>query len=94
MEEITRHLSEYAIAADVAEKRLGMSSMEIHYTKFLGKYMPKEMRTIATKMYRAASKFAQSAKEADTNRRLNRAFAELSQVMKQCVTCHMDYRIH
>lgn len=96
LEEITRHLSNYNYgkAADVAEKRLGMSSVEIHYTRYLGKYMPKEMSSIATKMHRAASRFALSAKNAEHDGGLNRAFAALSEVMEQCVACHTTFRIH
>ncbi len=94
LEEITLLLAEskYVQAADTAEIRLGMSSVEIHYQKFVGKYMPKGMRIIGRKMHKAASDFALSAREAEQDRGLNRAFAALSQVMKQCVACHELYR--
>lgn len=96
LQEITLHLSDssYEKAADVAEKRLGMSSVEIHYAKFLGKYMPEEMRLIGTKMHEAASRFAVSARNAKQIGGLNRAFASLSEVMNQCVNCHTAYRVH
>jgi hypothetical protein len=94
LEEITLLLAEskYVEAADTAEKRLGMSSVEIHYQKFVGKYMPKGMRHIGRQMHQAASDFALSAREAEKEGGLNRAFAALSQVMKQCVACHELYR--
>jgi len=94
LEEITLLLAEskYVQAADTAEKRLGMSSVEIHYQKFVGKYMPKGMRNIGMQMHEAASSFALSAREAEKDGGLNRAFAALSQVMKQCVACHDLYR--
>lgn len=94
LEKITHLLSEsnYAEAADTAEKNLGMSSVEIHYKRFVGKYMPKGMRNISKEMHKAASDFALSAREAEKDGGLNRAFAALSQVMKQCVACHDLYR--
>ncbi len=94
LEEITFFLakSNYLEAADTAEKRLGMSSVEIHYQKHVGKYMPKGMRNIGRQMHQAASDFALSAKEAEKDGGLNKALIALSQVMKQCVACHDLYR--
>ncbi|MDX2506949.1 MAG: hypothetical protein QNL62_21085 [Gammaproteobacteria bacterium] len=94
LEEITLLLSEdkYVEAADTAEKNLGMTSVEIHYQKFIGKYMPKGMRNIGRQMHEAASDFALSAREAEKDGSVNRAIAALSQVMKQCVACHNAYR--
>lgn len=94
LEEITLLLAEakYVQAADTAEKRLGMSSVEIHYQKFVGKYMPKGMRGIGRQMHEAASDFALSAREAEKDGDLNRTLTDLSQVMKQCVACHDVYR--
>lgn len=94
LEDITLLLSEsnYVDAADTAEKRLGMSTVEIHYKKHVGKYMPKGMRDIGSQMHKAASDFAISAREAEKDGGLNKAFAALSQVMKQCVACHDLYR--
>lgn len=67
LEEITLFLAEskYIQASDTAENRLGMSSVEIHYQKHMGKYMPKGMRDISRKMHEAASEFALSAREAE-----------------------------
>lgn len=94
LEEITLLLAEskYVEAADTAEKRLGMYTVEIHYQKFMGKYMPKGMRNIGRQMHEAASDFALSAREAEKDGGLNKAFAALSQVMKQCVACHDLYQ--
>ncbi len=96
LEEITLLLAEskYAQAADTAENNLGMSSAELHYKKFVGKYMPKGMRNIGTQMHKAASDFALSAREAEKDGGLNRnrVLTALSQVMKQCVACHDFYR--
>jgi len=84
--------SKYVEAADMAEKRLGMSTMEIHYQKFVGKYLPKGMRKISKQMHNAASDFAVSVREAEKDRDLNQAFSALSQVMNQCVACHDLYK--
>ena len=94
LEEITLLLAEskYIEAADTAEIRLGMSSVEIHYQKFVGKYMPKGMRKIGRQMHKAASDFALSAREAEKDRGLNKALSALSQVMNQCVACHELYK--
>ena len=94
LERITFLLSEYkyAEAADMAEKHLGMSSVEIHYQKFVGKYLPKGMRQISKQMHQAATDFALSARETKQKEDLNKAFASLSQVMKQCVACHKLYK--
>ena len=45
LEEITRSLAnqQYDEAAEIAENRLGMSSMSLHGASHLGKFMPKEM---------------------------------------------------
>jgi len=94
LEKITHLLAEsnYVEAADTAEKNLGMSSVEIHYQKFVGKYLPKGMRQISRQMHQAATDFALSAREAEKDGDLNKALAALSQVMKQCVACHKLYK--
>jgi len=96
LEEITRYLanSEYEQAADVAEKRLGMSSLELHGASHMGKFMPKEMGAIGTQMHQAASRFAISARDAELDGGLHKAFSALSEVMQQCVACHSSYRVH
>ncbi|MCU7834211.1 MAG: hypothetical protein KZQ83_03070 [gamma proteobacterium symbiont of Taylorina sp.] len=86
--------SKYAEAADMAENNLGMSSMEIHFKKFVGKYLPKGMRKISKQMHKAASDFALSARETEKDGDVNRSFSALSQVMNQCVACHDLYRVN
>ena len=96
LEEITRYLAnqQYDEAAEVAENRLGMSSMDLHGASHLGKFMPKEMGAIGTNMHRAASRFALAAKDAEVEGGLNKAFSALSEVMQQCVACHSGYKVH
>lgn len=96
LQEITAYLAsaEYDQAADVAESRLGMSSMALHGAAHMAKIMPAEMAAIGTEMHRAASRFALSARDADIDGGLAKAFGALSEVMQQCVACHSAYRVH
>ena len=96
LEEITRNLAtqKYDAASEIAENRLGMSSMGLHGASHMGKFMPKEMRAIGTNMHRAASRFALTAKDAELEGGLNKAFSALSEVMQQCVACHKGYKVH
>jgi len=85
---------QYDEAAEIAENRLGMSSLELHGASHLGKFMPKEMGAIGTNMHRAASRFALAAREAELEGGLGKAFSALSEVMQQCVACHSGYKVH
>lgn len=77
-------------AADMAESRLGMSSLASHNAAHMAPYMPKAMQEIGTEMHHAASRFAMTANEGD----LARALADLSKVTEQCVACHASFRIN
>jgi cytochrome c556 len=76
-------------AADIAEQRIGMSSLVSHNAAHMAPYMPKGMQDIGTEMHHAASRFALKAKEGD----LPHALDALSQVTQQCVACHQSYRV-
>ncbi len=96
LQTITRQLSdgEYDAAADIAEQRLGMSSIQSHGASHMAPYMPEGMRAAGTAMHQAASRFAVAARSAEVEGGLSRAFGALSEVMAQCVACHSAYRIH
>lgn len=96
LQTITIQLSaqQYDEAANTAEQRLGMSSLESHGAKQMGKLMPEEMGAIGTRMHRAASRFAITARDAAVDGGLEKAFGALSEVMQQCVACHAAYKIH
>jgi hypothetical protein len=96
LETITRLLSEqrYDEAAEVAEARLGMTSMQAHGAAHMAPFMPEGMRTIGTAMHRAASRFAVAARDAEVSGHLGAAFGGLSLVMQQCIACHSGYRVH
>ena len=76
-------------AAEIAEQRLGMSSLESHGASHMAKFMPEGMRHAGTGMHRAASRFALKAQEGE----LLPAYKMLSEVTSACVTCHTGYRI-
>ena len=52
-------------AAEIAEQRLGMSSLESHGASHMAKFMPEGMRHAGTSMHRAASRFALKAQEGE-----------------------------
>jgi hypothetical protein len=96
LQTITQQLStqQYDAAADTAEERLGMSSMDSHGASHMGKLMPKAMGAIGSEMHHAASRFAVTARDAAVDGGLEKAFGALSKVMQQCVACHAAYKIH
>jgi cytochrome c556 len=86
--------SQYARAADIAEHRLGMSSLDEHGASHMAGFMPKEMQAIGTEMHHAASRFAVSVRNAEVNGDLRPAMTDLAKVSRQCVACHAGFRIH
>jgi hypothetical protein len=76
-------------AADVAESRLGMSSLDKHGASHLAKFMPEPMQELGTNMHRAASQFAIVAQEGSALP----AYRALQKVTASCVACHASYRI-
>ena len=76
-------------AAEIAEQRLGMSSLEKHGASHLAEYMPQGMREAGTRMHKAASRLALKAQEGEALP----AYKVLSEVTSACVACHMGYRI-
>ncbi|HWR87187.1 MAG TPA: hypothetical protein VN277_02075 [Acidiferrobacterales bacterium] len=83
----------YNQAADVAEQRIGMSSLQSHGASHMAPYMPKAMQDIGTNMHRAASRFARTAQEAAVNNDLPRALGALGELTQQCVACHASFKL-
>ncbi len=75
--------------ADVAESRLGMSSLESHGASHMAGFMPEKMQKTGTQMHRAASRFAIAAQGRD----LMEAYRALPDLTSSCVACHTDFRI-
>lgn len=92
LNEIIGYLAESNLnaAADVAEIRMGKSSMGKHRATGMGpgRFMPLEMRNIGWGMHEAATEFSQVAKKGD----LKNAYSALQKVSSACVACHYSYR--
>ena len=80
-------------ASELAERRLGMSSLDMHGAHEVAMYMPKGMQDAGTTMHRTASRFAITAKDASASGDLRPALAALANLNQTCVACHAAYRI-
>lgn len=80
-------------ASELAEGRLGMSSLEMHGAHEVAKFMPKGMQDAGAAMHHAASQFALVANDASVTRDLKSALAALSKLNQTCVACHAAYRL-
>ena len=84
---------EFEQAAQIAEQRLGMTSLERHGAHAVGPFMPEAMRMTGTAMHRAASQFAVTASDASATGEVKPALAALARVTAQCVACHEGFRV-
>jgi hypothetical protein len=84
---------EYDKAGDIAEHRLGMSSLVLHGAHEVAKYMPKGMQDAGTAMHRNASRFALASRDAGATGDVKPALAALASMTAQCVACHSGYRV-
>jgi len=83
-------------ASQIAEKRLGMSSLSLHGAAHLAKYMPEGMRAIGTQMHKSASRFVIAAKNAELSpdrEALHATYGALKEVTDNCIACHAAYRL-
>lgn len=83
-------------AGEIAEQRIGMSSLELHGAGHMAPYMPQPMRDIGTSLHRAASRFAIAAQDADIEQSYaaqQRVFGALGDITASCNACHAAYRI-
>jgi hypothetical protein len=83
----------YDKAADIAETRLGMSSLPVHGAREVAPYMPQGMQDAGTAMHRSASRFAVSLQETAITHELQKPLGELAQLTASCVACHAAYRL-
>jgi len=79
-------------AANLAERRLGMTSLDAHGAADLAPHLPKSMQDIGTQMHRAASRFAITVQNASVGGDVRPALGALGEVMQRCVACHAAYR--
>jgi hypothetical protein len=87
-------LGDFDRAADIAEQRLGMSSLQLHGAHDVVRFMPRAMQDAGTAMHRAASQFATAAKDASVTGDLKLLFGALARVNQTCVACHAGFRLH
>ncbi len=80
-------------AAEVSERRLGMSSLQTHGAHEVAKYMPQGMQEAGSAMHRSASRFAVAAQDGAATGDLKPALAALAEVTARCVACHAGYRL-
>jgi hypothetical protein len=98
LDEILGELAEGNVdaASEIAEARLGMSSLSLHGAEHLAQFMPKEMGAIGTQMHRAASRFVIAAQNAEMNPGLeaqHKVYRALQEITENCNACHQGYRI-
>jgi hypothetical protein len=86
--------SQFDQASDIAEQRLGMSSLKLHGAHEVAKFMPEGMQDSGRAMHRSASQFATIAKDTSVTGDLRPALAALAKVNQTCVACHAGYRLH
>lgn len=93
--EIQDHLARgaYDKASDIAEQRLGMSSLGLHGAHDVAPFMPPGMQAAGAAMHRSASQFAIVAKDSSVTGDLKASLAALAEVSQTCVACHAAYRI-
>ncbi len=91
--QLLAHLAaaEFEEASQLAEARLGKSSMGKHRGTGLGpgRFMPPEMHQLGRSMHESASEFATTVKEGDAPA----AYAALQRVSSFCVACHVSFRV-
>ena len=80
-------------AGDIAEQRLGMSSLRLHGAAEVAAFMPQGMQDAGTAMHKAASRFALEAQNAGVTGELKPALKALGETMAACVGCHAGYRL-
>jgi hypothetical protein len=83
-------------AADLAETRLGMSSLDAHGAEHMAPMMPVGMREIGTSLHHAASRFAVTVRDAELDppeQGSRKVFAALQEVTAACEACHAGYRL-
>lgn len=79
-------------AAMIAEKRLGMSSLDAHGASHIAGFMPEGMQAAGTSMHRAASRFAIKARDAGVSPDWSGVTSAFAEVLQSCNGCHAGYR--
>ena len=92
LNQIISHLAanKLAAAAEVAESRMGKSSMGKHRASGMGpgRFMPLEMRKLGWGMHESATEFSQIAEKGN----VAEAYGALGKITASCIACHYSYR--
>lgn len=80
-------------ASELAEHRLGMSSLKMHGAHEVSKYMPSGMQDAGSAMHRSASQFALVSKDASVTGDWKAVLASLHRLNQTCVACHAAFRL-
>jgi len=83
-------------AADLAESRLGMSSMDAHGAAHMAPMMPVLMQEVGVALHHAASRFAVTVREAETDppdKGARRIYGALREMTAACEGCHASFRL-
>ena len=83
----------YERAGQLAEQRLGMSSLTAHGAHEASKFMPQGMQDTGTSMHRSASRFAVEVQNSSASGDLGPALSALARTTQACVACHAGYRL-
>jgi len=96
LQEIQQALADgaYDGAGQIAERRLGMTSLAAHGAHDVAKFMPEGMQSIGSEMHRSASRFAVEAANAGATGNVEPALAALARITRQCVACHASFRMN
>lgn len=84
---------QFDLASQLAEDRLGMSSLKMHGASENAPYMPDGMKALGTNMHQSASRFAIDAQNAAVTGDLKPVLISLHVVTESCVACHASYRL-
>lgn len=80
-------------ASELAETRLGMTSLPLHGSQEVAPYMPPGMQEAGTAMHHSASQLAIAIQDVSVTGDLKPALAALAKVNQACVACHASYRL-
>ncbi len=83
-------------AGQIAENRIGLSSLQLHGASHMAPFMPEQMRTIGTDLHKAASRFAVVAQDAGVEHSYaaqQKVYGALAEITARCNACHAAFRI-
>jgi len=90
------HVEQYDKAGDIAESRLGWSSLVRRGDQDVAKHWAAPMRKMADAMYRASSNFvivAQNASVINTKESYRQVIGSIQKITTSCRGCHGVFRV-